>query len=68
MSIVRPKGYIIAGTRNQLTSTEMLDDFRILSEALKNIDVLLYDDLLNNLEAWLPLNNYFKASLRFICR
>jgi Shedu protein SduA, C-terminal len=52
VSIVRPKGYIIAGTRNQLTSTKMLDDFRILSEALKNIDVLLYDDLLNNLEAF----------------
>lgn len=52
VSIVRPKGYIIAGTRNQLKNNKMLDDFRILSEALKNIDILLYDDLLNNLEAF----------------
>lgn len=52
VSIVRPKGYIIAGTRNQLSSAKMLDDFRILSEALKNIDIILYDDLLKNLESF----------------
>ena len=52
VNIVRPKGYIIAGTRGQLKGTKMQDDFRILSEALKNIDIILYDDLLKNLESF----------------
>ena len=52
VSIVRPRGYIIAGTRAQLKGTKMIDDFRILSESLKNIDILLYDDLLSNLETF----------------
>lgn len=52
VSIVRPKGYIVAGTRDQLTGPKMLDDFRILSESHKNIDIILYDDLLNNLESF----------------
>lgn len=52
VSIVRPRGYIIAGTRKQLTSPKMLDDFRILVESLKNVDVILYDDLISNLEAF----------------
>lgn len=52
VSIVRPRGYIIAGTRRQLKGTKMIDDFRILSESLKNLDIVLYDDLLTNLEAF----------------
>jgi len=50
VNIVRPRGYIIAGVRSQLTSDKMKDDFRILCESLKNIDVILYDDLLESLE------------------
>ena len=52
INIVRPKGYIVAGTRNQLKNTKMLDDFRILTESLKNVDIILYDDLLQNLESF----------------
>jgi hypothetical protein len=52
VSIVRPRGYIIAGTREQLKPSKMLDDFRILNESLKNIDVIFYDDLLKNLETF----------------
>jgi hypothetical protein len=52
ISIVRPKGYIVAGLRSELSTAKMKDDFRILSEALKNIDIVLYDDLLNNLESF----------------
>jgi len=50
VSIVRPRGYIIAGRRSQLISEKMRDDFRILCESLKNVDIILYDDLLDNLE------------------
>jgi len=53
MNVVRPRGFIVAGTRAQLTSPKMQDDFRIMSESMKNIDVILYDDLLAGLEAFL---------------
>lgn len=53
VSIVRPRGYIIAGTRSQLNGQKMIDDYRILNESLKNIDIILYDDLLQNLETFL---------------
>jgi hypothetical protein len=52
ISIVRPRGYIIAGMRTQLAKKKMEDDFRILNESLKNIDVLLYDDLLDILKSF----------------
>lgn len=52
VNIVRPRGYIIAGLRSQLTSAKMKDDFRILCESLKNVDVILYDDLLESLETF----------------
>jgi len=52
VSIVRPRGYIIAGMREQLKKQKMLDDFRILNESLKNVDVIFYDDMLQNLETF----------------
>ncbi len=52
VNIVRPRGYIVAGLRAQLTSAKMKDDFRILCESLKNVDIILYDDLLESLEAF----------------
>lgn len=52
VNIVRPRGYIVAGRRNQLKSPKMLDDFRILVHSLQNLDVILYDDLSSNLEAF----------------
>jgi hypothetical protein len=50
---VRPRGYIVAGKRSDITSDRMRNDFRILNESLKNIDVILYDDLVSNLETFL---------------
>lgn len=52
VSIVKPRGYIIAGCREQLKNAKMTDDFRILNDSLKNVDVLLYDDLLINLKSF----------------
>ena len=52
VNIVRPRGYIIAGRRSQLTSSKMKDDFRILCDSLSNIDIILYDDLLEGLETF----------------
>jgi hypothetical protein len=53
INIVRPRGFIIAGQRGQLGSSKMNDDFRILCDSLKNVDVILYDDLLESLETFL---------------
>jgi Domain of unknown function (DUF4263) len=53
INIVRPRGYIIAGRRSQITSTTMENHFRILNESLKNVDVILYDDLLDGLKTFI---------------
>ena len=59
IKIVRPRGFIIAGTRSQLDNDEMAEDFRVLNDSLKNIDVLFYDDLLENIKAM--LNRFSKG-------
>jgi hypothetical protein len=53
INVVRPRGYIVAGRRSDVNTDRMRNDFRILNESLKNIDVILYDDLASNLEAFL---------------
>lgn len=50
IQVVRPRGFIIAGRRSQLDSSEAERGFRILNDSLKNIDVILYDDLLANVK------------------
>jgi hypothetical protein len=49
--IVRPAGFIIAGRRSELKTEEMQEDFRVLNDSLKNVDVICFDDLLDNLTA-----------------
>lgn len=51
--IVRPRGFIIVGKRSDLVSEGMKADFRVLNDGLKNIDLVFYDDLLDNLKALL---------------
>lgn len=53
INIVRPRGYIIAGRRGQINSTTMDNHFRILNESLKNVDIILYDDLLDGLKTFI---------------
>jgi len=52
--VMKPRGFIIAGQRKQLKNQIMEENFRLLNGALKNVEVILYDDLLNNLK------NFFK--------
>jgi len=52
VTIVRPRGYIIAGLRTQLKTNKMKNDFRILCDSLKNVDVILYDDLYDSLKSF----------------
>ena len=53
IKIVRPRGFIIAGMRAQLKTEKMQEDFRVLNDSLKNIDIIFYDDLLENIKAML---------------
>ena len=48
--VVRPRGYIIAGTSKQFGGAKESDDFRKLAVSLKNITFILYDELLENLK------------------
>jgi len=48
--VVKPRAYIIAGTRSQLSDRCKQDDFRLLNNSLKNVEVILYDDFLKNLK------------------
>ncbi|OGG50885.1 hypothetical protein A2763_00940 [Candidatus Kaiserbacteria bacterium RIFCSPHIGHO2_01_FULL_54_36] len=47
--VVRPRGYIIAGTSSQFKNKKESGDFRKLGVSLKNISFILYDELLENL-------------------
>ena len=51
--IIRPRGFIIAGRRTQLISEVMEDNFRLLNDSLKNISIILFDELLAGLKSFL---------------
>lgn len=53
INIVRPRGYVVVGKRSDIKNARMQNDFRILNDSLKNIDIILYDDLVSNLETFL---------------
>jgi hypothetical protein len=51
--LIKPRGFIIAGSRSQLTDEIMEDNFRLLNNALKNLTIILFDELFNNLQNFL---------------
>ncbi len=51
--VLKPRAFIIAGRRSQLEGEIMEDNFRLLNNALKNVEVILYDELLDNLRTFL---------------
>lgn len=48
--VIRPRGYIIAGMSRQFKSEKEFEDFRKLSTSLKNVNFILYDEILENLK------------------
>lgn len=48
--VVRPRGYIIAGTSKQFNNAKESEDFRKLGVSLKNVNFILYDELFENLK------------------
>ncbi|MCK9573481.1 MAG: DUF4263 domain-containing protein [Candidatus Omnitrophica bacterium] len=48
--VIRPRGYIVAGMSRQFKGEKEFEDFRKLATSLKNINFILYDELLENLK------------------
>jgi hypothetical protein len=48
--VIRPRGYIVVGSRKDFKTEKELEDFRKLSVSLKNIDFILYDELFEKLK------------------
>lgn len=55
LKVLRPRGIILAGNTQKFDSQKEKDDFRLLSQGLKNIIVVTYDELL------IRLQNYIKV-------
>lgn len=50
VKVVKPRAILITGHSNQLDTEEKQNDFKVLRQSLKNIDIILYDELLEGLE------------------
>ncbi|WP_160160805.1 Shedu immune nuclease family protein [Legionella sainthelensi] len=50
ISIINPRAIIVAGVSTDLTNTAMRNQFKNLRESLKDIEFLLYDELLQRLQ------------------
>jgi hypothetical protein len=56
LRVVRPRGVILAGNTEQfLKNKKMSDDFRLLSQGLKNITIVTYDELLVRLQNYISV-------------
>lgn len=56
LRVVRPRGVIIAGNTNQfLKNKKIADDYRLLSQSLKNINIVTYDELLIRLQNYISV-------------
>jgi len=44
--VIKPRGLILAGHSSQLNNKLMKDNFRLLNEALRNVQIITYDDLI----------------------
>ena len=50
VTVIRPRAVLIIGNSNQLDSEEKETDFRVLKMALKNVEIVTYDELLQRLK------------------
>lgn len=50
VAVVRPRAVLVIGNSSQLDSEEKETDFRVLRMALKNVEIVTYDELLQRLK------------------
>jgi hypothetical protein len=56
---LRPRGIILAGNAREFDTQKKRDDFRLLSQGIKNITFLTYDELLTRLENYIAVLEKF---------
>src|SRR5437667_2758174 len=61
LKVVRPRGIVLAGSASQFTEQKQKDDFRLLSQGLKNLTIVTYDELLNRLKNYIEVLEEFSA-------
>lgn len=52
---VRPRGIILAGDSREFNVAKQQDDFRLLSQGIKNITIVTYDELLTRLQNYITV-------------
>jgi len=50
VTVIKPRAFLLIGASTQLDTDEKKEDFRILRMSLKNIEIILYDELLERLK------------------
>lgn len=50
VKVINPKAFIVAGTSNQLDCIKKQKQFKVLRESLKDVNFILYDELLVHLQ------------------
>ena len=50
VEVIKPRVFVIMGNKSQLDHKDKKADFQILRRSLKNIEVILYDELLERIE------------------
>jgi len=62
LKVVRPRGIILVGDAQLLSEQKQRDDLRLLSQGLKNITVVTYDELLTRLKNYIRVLKEFAMS------
>ena len=55
LKVVRPRGIILAGESGIFLTQKQKDDFRLLTQASKNIIFVTYDELVTRLENYIEV-------------
>lgn len=56
---VRPRGIILAGDSRNFSAAKEQDDFRLLSQGIKNVTLVTYDELLTRLQNYIAVLEEF---------
>ncbi len=61
LKVLRPRGIILAGNTRGFSSQKEKDDFRLLSQGLKNITIVTYDELMIRLKNYIKVLESFRS-------
>lgn len=61
LKVIRPRGIILAGDMRKIKTPKEKDDFRLLTQSIKNVSFVTYDELVTRLENYISvLEKYSK--------